>query len=132
MLRLKIEEPEGREVSWLSCCEHALWRLVFRPFYLLAAVFAVLSVPLWVAQYFGLIHAPHVNLFWHMHEMVYGFALAVVIGFLFTAMRNWTGLWTPRKGHLAALAGLWLLGRLAMLCASPLWAAIIEIGRTHV
>src|SRR5690606_12684308 len=69
-----------------------------------------------------------VNLFWHMHEMVYGFALAVVIGFLFTAMRNWTGLWTPRKTHLAALAGLWLLGRLAMLCATPVWAAIVDLA----
>lgn len=127
MSLLKIEEPEDSKAGRFSFGEHALWRLGFRPFYLLAAVFAVLSVPLWVAQYFGLIHAPHVNLFWHMHEMVYGFALAVVIGFLFTAMRNWTGLWTPRKQHLAALAGLWLLGRLAMLCAPPIWAAIIDL-----
>jgi len=128
MSLLKIEEPEGASSRHLSFGEHPLWRLGFRPFYLLAALFAVLSVPLWVAQYFGLIRAPQVNLFWHMHEMVYGFALAVVIGFLFTAMRNWTGLWTPRKTHLATLAGLWLLGRLAMLCAAPLWAAIIDLA----
>lgn len=108
--------------------EHALWRLGFRPFYLVAALFAAISIPLWIAQYFGWIGMPHVNLFWHMHEMVYGFVIAVIIGFLLTAMRAWTGLWTPRKGHLAALVGVWLAGRIAMLCAPPLLAAVVDLA----
>ncbi|MDO8305937.1 MAG: NnrS family protein [Herminiimonas sp.] len=128
MTLLKIEEPEVSAKRITPLLEHALWRLGFRPFYLLAAIFAVVSIPLWIAQYFGWIGMAHVNLFWHMHEMVFGFAIAVIIGFLFTAMRNWTGLWTPRKGHLAALAGLWLAGRLAMLFAPPLLAAVIDLA----
>jgi uncharacterized protein involved in response to NO len=106
-----------------------LLRLAFRPFYLLAAAFAFISVPLWLARYYGYADAlTNVGLSWHMHEMVYGFAIAVIIGFLYTAGRNWTGLWTPRRKLLAALAGLWLVGRLAMLFAGPAIAAAIDIS----
>ena len=128
MTLLKIEEPEIFPQRRPSLMEHALWRLGFRPFYLVAALFAAVSIPLWIAQYYGWVVMPQVNLFWHMHEMVYGFAIAVVIGFLFTAMRAWTGLWTPRKGHLAALVGLWLAGRITMLCAPPLLAAVVDVA----
>ncbi|MGV3742270.1 MAG: NnrS family protein [Burkholderiaceae bacterium] len=106
-----------------------LLRLGFRPFYLLAAAFAFISVPVWLAKYYG--HASvlsRVNLNWHIHEMVFGFAIAVIIGFLYTAGRNWTGLWTPRRKMLAGLAGLWIAGRLAMLFADPWLAAIIDIS----
>lgn len=128
MTLLKIEEPEIPMPHRTPLMEHALWRLGFRPFYLVAALFAAVSIPLWIAQYFGWIDLPHVHLFWHMHEMVYGFAIAVVIGFLLTAIRAWTGLWTPRKGHLAALVGVWLAGRIAMLCAPPLLAAAVDLA----
>ena len=128
MTLLKIDEPEISMPRHTSFTEQPVWQLGFRPFYLLAALFAVLSIPLWIAQYFGLISMPHVHLFWHMHEMVFGFAIAVIVGFLLTAMRAWTGLWTPRKGHLAALAGIWLAGRIAMLWAPPLWAAVIDLA----
>lgn len=108
---------------------HPLFRLGFRPFYLLAAAFAAISVPLWVARYFGWAQAlTNVDVNWHMHEMIFGFAIAVIIGFVFTAGRNWTGLWTPRGNHLAALAGLWLAGRLAMLAAPPAIAALVDVA----
>ncbi|MGB9989424.1 NnrS family protein [Pseudoduganella rhizocola] len=95
----------------------ALWRLGFRPFYLLAALFAVISVPAWVLQATG--HASlKLDLPWHMHEMVFGFAAAVIIGFLFTAGRNWTNQPTPSGAHLAALCALWLAGRCAMLASA--------------
>ena len=107
---------------------HPVWQLGFRPFYLLAALFAALAVPLWVARYLGwLTVGAHIDLNWHMHEMIFGMVIAVVIGFLFTAARNWTELWTPRRAHLAALAGLWLLGRVAMLFADPLPAALADL-----
>ena len=107
---------------------HPLWRLGFRPFYLLAAIFAALAVPLWLAVYSaGMTALPQVGLGWHMHEMVFGFALAVVVGFLFTAGRNWTGLQTPRRGTLVAFCALWLAGRAAMLLAPPLPAALIDM-----
>ncbi len=108
--------------------QHPLWRLAFRPFYLLSAAFGALAVPLWLARYSAVMTSlPRVGLDWHMHEMVFGFILAVLVGFLFTAGRNWTGLWTPRKGELAAFCALWLAGRLAMLLAPPLAAAIIDV-----
>ena len=102
----------------------ALLALGFRPFYLLAALLAAASVPVWVAQFFGVLPQPahSVASAWHTHEMVFGFACAVVTGFLFTAARNWTGLPTPAGRTLGALALLWLLGRIFML-TGPAWLA---------
>lgn len=116
-----IEEPslEGREPA-------AFLRLGFRPFYLAAATFAVVSVPIWLASYFNVLHNAKINLLWHMHEMVYGFAMAVVIGFLFTAARNWTGLWTPRGNALATFAALWILGRVGMATGPTYAAALLD------
>lgn len=104
----------------------ALWRLGFRPFYLLAATLACVAIPLWVASLYGVLPSPGMG--WHAHEMVFGFAIAVIIGFLFTAGRNWTGLDTPRGAHLAALAGVWLAGRLALVALPPLPAAAIDLA----
>jgi uncharacterized protein involved in response to NO len=61
-----------------------------------------------------------------MHEMVYGFVLAVVIGFLYTAGRNWTGLWTPRGPLLGAIVVLWMAGRAAMLAEPSVAGAVVE------
>ncbi|MRW93531.1 NnrS family protein [Duganella sp. FT80W] len=125
MTLLRIDEPTRAQAG------HPLWRLGFRPFYLVAASFAALAIPLWIAQYFGWL-APvsglglHIGYSWHIHEMVFGMAAAVVVGFLYTAGYNWTGLWTPRRGKLAALVALWLAGRIAMLVAPPLAAAIVD------
>ena len=104
-------------------------RIGFRPFYLLAAGFAAIAIPLWLGRYLAGFSAPaQVDLYWHAHEMVFGFATAVIMGFLYTAGRNWTGLWTPRGHRLALIAGLWLLGRLAMLFADPRLAAAVDLG----
>jgi uncharacterized protein involved in response to NO len=127
MAIITIEEPTlpGRRAKGLA--GWPLFRLGFRPFYLLAAAFAAASVPLWLLRYFGLADfATNIDFNWHMHEMVFGFAIAVIVGFLFTAGRNWTGLWTPRGAHLAALAGVWIAGRAAMLCAPPAVAAVVD------
>lgn len=127
MALLKIDEPEKSGHQNQGFSNHPVWRLGFRPFYLLATAFAAISIPLWLASYLGWFQsAPNVNLLWHMHEMVFGFAIAVIIGFLYTAGRNWTGLWTPRKGHLAALSALWLAGRLAMLATPTVVTALID------
>ena len=108
----------------------AVFALGFRPFYLLAAIFAVVTLPVWMGFYFGII--PHegylIGIFWHSHEMVFGFAAAVIAGFLLTAVRNWTGQPTPAGGALAALLGLWLLGRVLMLTGPPLLAVMVDLA----
>ena len=91
MSHITNAEPVNQDQRASALANHPLWRLGFRPFYLLAAAFAALSVPLWIARYYGwLPDLPRVGLTWHMHEMVFGFVIAVIIGFLFTAGRNWT------------------------------------------
>jgi uncharacterized protein involved in response to NO len=104
----------------------AFFALGFRPFYLLAAALAAASVPLWLLQFFGVFPAAGYlsGLPWHVHEMVFGFAAAVIVGFLFTAARAWTGLSTPTGAPLAALAALWLLGRV-LLIGGPGWLAAV-------
>lgn len=103
----------------------ALWQLGFRPFYLLASGYAALSVLLWSLQFTGRLPAPYLpGPLWHAHEMLFGFTLAVVVGFLFTAGRNWSNRPTPTGLPLAALALLWIAGRVLVLTPWG-WASAI-------
>lgn len=94
----------------------ALFALGFRPFFLAAGLFAIVLLGLWLAILQGKIAtgqlAPAV---WHGHEMLFGFAAAVIAGFLLAAAQNWTGIRTPSGPPLAALFLLWLAGRLSFL-----------------
>ena len=105
-------EPQP-DASGASPHGFALFRLGFRPFYLLAALFAALSVPLWIAQFAGALPPPsaYPAMLWHAHEMSFGFTLAVIVGFLLTAARVWTGLPTPSGIPLAGLAAVWIAAR---------------------
>lgn len=105
-----------------------LLRLGFRPFYLGAAVFAALAVPFWLALFLGAASLPSgaPPLYWHAHEMLFGFALAVVVGFLLTAGKAWTGLPTPRGAALGGLAGLWFAARLAAITGPYLLYALLD------
>lgn len=106
-----------------------LFALGFRPFYLLAALYAALSVPLWAAQYAGWLPGP--GPLWHAHEMIFGYAFAVIAGFLLTAVRNWTGRPTPAGARLAAIAALWIAARLLApysLHASTAFDALFAIA----
>jgi uncharacterized protein involved in response to NO len=98
----------------------ALLDLGFRPFYLLAGAYAALAVPLWGLQYAGWL--PGANIAWHAHEMIFGYAFAVIAGFLLTAVRAWTGRPTPTGAALAAIAALWLLARALAFVSLPLAA----------
>ena len=94
----------------------APFALGFRPFFLSAGIYAVLLMALWLLVLRGVLTPgelpPPV---WHGHEMLFGFAVAVIAGFLLTAAQNWTGIRTPSGWPLAALFLLWLAGRLAFL-----------------
>lgn len=98
-----------------------LLRLGFRPFYLAGAAFALISIPLWLLMWFGITpHQPALApLLWHGHEILYGFAVAVIVGFLLTAVRAWTGLPTPRGPMLGAFALLWLAARITSMGGVP-------------
>lgn len=112
----------------------ALLQKGFRPFFLGAAAFAALALPLWLLVFSGLSTSAGgavfpVPMYWHAHEMIYGFALAVIAGFLLTAAGNWTGRETLVGAPLGALVALWATGRLMLLApvTSELWrsAAIL-------
>ena len=77
-------------------------------------------VTLWLPYLFGHITlAGYFNpLHWHGHEMIFGYATAVIAGFLLAAVRNWTSIDTPSGTPLMLLVMVWLLGRLA--CTLPL------------
>jgi uncharacterized protein involved in response to NO len=95
----------------------AFLNLGFRPFFAVAAAFAVLSMLAWMAvtvfgwqpDFTGL---PATT--WHAHEMIYGYCQAVIAGFLLTAVRNWTGVQTLHGTPLLLLLLLWLAGRLLL------------------
>jgi uncharacterized protein involved in response to NO len=121
---LKIEEPLRRPQPGF-----ALFALGFRPFYLLASVFAALSIPLWALQFSGWLSHPYLaGPLWHAHEMLFGFTLAVIVGFLFTAGGNWTGLPTPAGWKLGALALLWIAARVLVLTPFAIAAALANIA----
>ena len=108
MINLEKEIPTGLP----------LFRLGFRPFFLGAAIFAVVLVFVWMRVYF---HGVELDFYgmtpttWHAHEMIFGYAMAVIAGFLLTAIKNWTGRQTLRGPGLAILFLLWLLARLVPL-----------------
>lgn len=101
----------------------ALLHLGFRPFFLLAGLagVALMLAWWWLYRSGGALPAgtalPAVS--WHAHEMVYGYAMAVIAGFLLTAVRNWTGVQTLHGAPLLALALLWLLARLMPFVPHP-------------
>jgi uncharacterized protein involved in response to NO len=102
----------------------------FRPFFLSAAVFAGIALPIWAMILSGVDHTHflYVPREWHVHEMIFGFLPAVIAGFLFTAMPNWTDR-PPIKGlPLMMLWALWLAGRLVITIPwpPPLICALID------
>ncbi|WP_394145233.1 NnrS family protein [Vibrio atypicus] len=100
-----------------------LLRLGFRPFFLLGSLYAVIAIALWVWMFqSGQPAALQVPaLWWHVHEMLFGFAMAIVVGFVLTAVQNWTGINGTKHHRLALLVGLWLLPRFLLWTPTPLW-----------
>lgn len=104
----------------------------FRPFFLGATLVAVLSMVMWMAVYrFRLpLELSGISMFqWHAHEMIFGYTMAVIAGFLLTAARNWTGEETARGASLGWLFAIWMVARVLMLGGTEfiLWAAIADL-----
>ncbi|RPH62371.1 MAG: NnrS family protein [Burkholderiales bacterium] len=126
MDELQLQRP-GRSVPPPSVTGFALWQLGFRPFYLLASVFSAASIGLWTLQYSGWLDGAYLQgPLWHGHEMLFGYTVAVIAGFLLTAVRNWTGRPTPDGVPLMALAALWVAGRILVLTPWGLAAALVN------
>lgn len=121
---MAMEQPSYQGPAFLS--------YGFRPFFLGAALFAGVAVPVWALLLAGWADAPfrYAPRDWHVHEMLFGFLPAVITGFLLTAMPNWTDRPPLRGTPLLALVTLWLAGRLtiAMPWPTPFVAAFIDAG----
>ena len=111
----------------------ALFSYGFRPFFLAAAVYAVLVMSLWLIwiattaavglpDWLPVTGSP---VAWHGHEMVFGFAAAAVAGFLLTAVPNWTGALPLSGTPLVLLFAVWLSGRIVMGVSGTLPDAIV-------
>lgn len=105
----------------------------FRPFYLLGTLYAPLLAAVWLGVWLGAWEAPSVGTplrLWHGHEMIFGFAAAIITGIVLTALPSWAGTPEIRGGRLALLVMLWLLGRIAFWAAPwlpPLWPAAADV-----
>jgi len=99
----------------------------FRPFFLGAALFGLCVVPVWFFIWRGdlALQSHFAPVDWHIHEMIFGYGAAVIAGFLFTAVPNWTGRMPTRGWPLAALLVLWLGGRLALAWGAALTPPLV-------
>ncbi|RMF38256.1 MAG: NnrS family protein [Alphaproteobacteria bacterium] len=99
----------------------------FRPFFLMAGIWAAVAMVLWIAMLTGWAGPPTAfdPVAWHAHEFLFGYLGAVMAGFLLTAVPNWTGRLPITGWPLAALAGLWLAGRAAVAVSAYLPALVV-------
>jgi len=106
---MQISEPQPTS-------RYPFFELSFRPFFLLGSLFAIVSVILWILiyQYNQTILSDTrlTGVHWHAHEMIYGYGVAIITGFLLTAVKNWTGVQTIHGFPLLVLAAIWGLARL--------------------
>jgi len=110
-----------------------LFALGFRPFFLLAGLFAVFLIAIWVPIFVGgfAYETYYGQIGWHSHEMIFGYTCAVIAGFLLTSVRNWTERETPTGNLLAGMATLWLFGRILPFFPddfSPWFIAFIDLA----
>lgn len=110
-----------------------LWGRAFRPFFLGLGIYATVAVPWWVLAWVGVVPVPTwlIPMWWHGHEMIFGFASAAIAGFLLTASPVWSGGPALTGAPLAALFALWASGRVALAAAGavPVWlVAVVDFA----
>ena len=111
---LNIEQPNHSTIS--------LHHLGFRPFFLMAGLFAVISITIWLYLYHNPTSFSSLQFSpqrWHAHEMIFGYGLAVIAGFLLTAVRNWTNVQTTHGIPLLLLTACWLFARIFLFIPFP-------------
>lgn len=125
---INIERPEDR----IPQDTFSLFALGFRPFFMLGAGLSVVLIGLWLPYLLGYISLADyfAPLHWHAHEMLFGYAAAIIAGFLLAAVRTWTSLETPSGTPLIVLTLIWLAGRL--VCTLPLGLPPLLIAITDL
>ncbi|AZZ95716.1 NnrS family protein [Pseudoalteromonas sp. R3] len=127
---LNLEEPVQHSAKWYQPKHAPLLMLAFRPLFLLGSLWACAAMIAWFAILSGYLSWPGTfpATLWHAHEMLFGFASAIAIGFLFTAARNWTGVSTLNSWPLLGLCVVWACARVAGIwSAQPLlWLIILQ------
>ena len=126
MAVIEIQQPQSAPKE-----KFPVLNLGFRPFFIGAALFSVLSMLAWMGMYvFGWSWQPALPaMSWHSHEMVFGYGMAVIAGFLLAAVKNWTGVQTLHGIPLLLLFLSWLAARLLLLLGDAgllVWAALAD------
>lgn len=120
---MNIEDPNDN----ISKGAFSLFALGFRPFFLLAAISAPTLITLWLLKLFGMVTLSNYysSTTWHAHEMLFGYSVAVIAGFLLTAAGNWTGIKMINGWRLALLSTVFILGRIAPFIPElPYWIIV--------
>lgn len=122
---LSMSQPDSKN--------YVLFSAGFRVFFPLAALSAVLLLSYWVLLVTGMVDflpSRFSPVIWHQHEMIFGMVVAVIIGFLYTAVPNWTGQPTPTGMKLALLGLIWMLGRITVFFSAklPVWLPLVVDG----
>ncbi|MEQ9329423.1 MAG: NnrS family protein [Rhodospirillales bacterium] len=126
-MKIELTEP-CRQAAGIAFFENG-----FRPFFLGAGIWASVSMALWIAIWTGHFELPGGMdpVSWHAHEFLFGYAGAVIAGFLLTAVPNWTGRLPTTGWPLAGLFAVWIAGRLAILLVQGEWpvaTAIVDVA----
>jgi len=128
---LNISEPPG-DTTDTSGFNHPVFELAFRPYFILGSFTSIVALIIWLANLNGIFSFELSGLsptVWHAHEMIFGFAATVAVGFILTAVQTWAGRPSVSKKPLAALILLWILMRLA-LWVNTLDSIYFAIGLT--
>lgn len=118
----------------MSKTNSILFSFAFRPLFLCAAVFGIISIGWWVIIYILEIGLPPIAtdpVSWHGHEMLFGFVGAAIGGFLLTAVASWTQRPAVKDWRLMILTVAWLTGRVAFSLSSvigPLLTALFDLS----
>lgn len=138
----QISAEKSQRTGLNKVLEHDFLSLAFRPFFLLAALSSIVSLGVWIGFFLGhtftdgFVMTPHV---WHVHEMIFGFAATVAVGFVLTAVQTWTKLPSLSKGWILLLVSLWLVvrtglyvntssGLLVAITAQVSWWSIVIVA----
>lgn len=138
---LSIQEPKAAE-SPNSFWQHALFALPFRSFFLFASLSSIIALAIWIADLSFMFRDSATGIsgiVWHIHEMIFGFAVMVAVGFILTAVQTWTGRPSITGKPVAGLLALWFLIRVCFWVNTTLaiyaaffmqllwWLAVISI-----